>query len=154
MSKEKEDRSEVATWSKFYKEFNKDPKTGCYEDVPNRSKLSKLLRFKGTKSEASHISLDKYLDRMSESQESIYYMSGDSIETMMKAPALQIFNKKDLEVLSLVVHLAVRNLPFMKVTFVSFQKADVKLDETDEEKKKFPKLRTCTSPSPTGQKRC
>merc|ERR1712136_141931 len=69
------------------------------EDDSNRSKLSKLLRFRSTKSETSQISLDKYLDRMSESQESIYYMSGDSIETMKKAPSLQIFKKKDLEVL-------------------------------------------------------
>merc|ERR1712012_1238077 len=96
---EKDDNVEESTWAKFYKEFNKNLKMGCYEDDSNRSKLSKLLRFKSTKSETSQISLDKYLDRMSESQESIYYMSGDSIETMKKAPSLQIFKKKDLEVL-------------------------------------------------------
>merc|ERR1712054_219180 len=33
------------------KEFNKNLKMGCYEDDSNRSKLSKLLRFKTTKSE-------------------------------------------------------------------------------------------------------
>ena len=49
---------------------------GCYEDDSNRSKLSKLLRFTTTKSEDKEISLDKYLDRMQESQESIYFMSG------------------------------------------------------------------------------
>merc|ERR1712135_172957 len=81
---EKDDNVEESTWAKFYKEFNKNLKMGCYEDDSNRSKLSKLLRFKSTKSETSQISLDKYLDRMSESQESIYYMSGDSIETMKK----------------------------------------------------------------------
>merc|ERR1712136_551701 len=102
---EKEDKSEESTWAKFYKEFNKNLKMGCYEDDSNRSKLSKLLRFKSTKSETSQISLDKYLDRMSESQESIYYMSGDSIETMKKAPSLQIFKKKDLEVLMFDDHL-------------------------------------------------
>ena len=48
--------------------------------------------------------------------------------------------------LSLVVHFAVINLPIMKVTFVSFQKADVKLDETDEEKKKFSKLENMYRP--------
>merc|ERR1711937_291948 len=31
---------------------------------------------------------------MAESQESIYYMSGESMETMAKAPSLQIFKKK------------------------------------------------------------
>merc|ERR1712136_732359 len=102
---EKDDNVEESTWAKFYKEFNKNLKMGCYEDDSNRSKLSKLLRFKSTKSETSHISLDKYLDRMLESQESIYYMSGDSIDTMKKAPVLQIFKKKDVEVLMFDDHL-------------------------------------------------
>merc|ERR1711998_268002 len=66
---EKKDKSdEESTWSKFYKEFNKNLKMGCYEDDSNRSKISKLLRFISTKSEEKDISLDKYLDRMQESQ--------------------------------------------------------------------------------------
>merc|ERR1712113_1171786 len=95
---EKKKEEEESTWAKFYKEFNKNLKMGCYEDDSNRSKISKLLRFITTKSEDKEISLDKYLDRMQESQESIYYMSGESLEVMKKAPALQIFKKKDLEV--------------------------------------------------------
>merc|ERR1739844_650586 len=87
--KDKED--EEGTWSKFWKEFNKNLKMGCYEDDSNRSKLSKLLRFRTTKSEDKEVSLDKYLDRMQESQESIYYMSGDSMDVMKKAPSLQVF---------------------------------------------------------------
>merc|ERR1712110_809199 len=98
--KEKKD-GEESTWAKFYKEFAKNLKMGCYEDDSNRSKLSKLLRFYSTKSEDKQISLDKYLDRMQESQEIIYYMSGDSLDTMKKQPALQLFKKKDLEVLML-----------------------------------------------------
>merc|ERR1719164_156464 len=82
----KEKSDDDSSWSKFYKEFNKNLKMGCYEDDSNRSKLSKLLRFTTTKSEGKDISLDKYLDRMQESQESIYYMSGDSLDVMMKAP--------------------------------------------------------------------
>merc|ERR1712056_107189 len=104
---EKKDKKkdEEGSWTKFWKEFNKNLKMGCYEDDSNRSKLSKLLRFTTTKSDGKEISLDKYLDRMQESQESIYYMSGDSIDTMKKAPSLQIFKKKDLEVLMLSDHL-------------------------------------------------
>merc|ERR1719188_79638 len=58
--KEKKD-DEEGTFTKFYKEFNKNLKMGCYEDDSNRSKLSKLLRFLTTKSEGKEISLDKYL---------------------------------------------------------------------------------------------
>merc|ERR1712070_1108840 len=42
---EKKDKTdEESTWAKFYKEFNKNLKMGCYEDDSNRSKISKLLR--------------------------------------------------------------------------------------------------------------
>jgi len=146
----KDSKDEEGTWAKFYKEFNKNLKMGCYEDDSNRSKLSKLLRFKTTKSEDKDVSLDKYLDRMAESQESIYYMSGESMEVMQKSPALQVFKKKDLEVLMLSDHLdepCIQKLAdYEGKKFVSIQKADVKLDETEEEKKRFSKLKDLYKP--------
>jgi len=146
----KDKKDEESTWAKFYKEFNKNLKMGCYEDDSNRSKISKLLRFVSTKSEEKDISLDKYLDRMQESQESIYYMSGDNMEVMKKAPALQVFKKKDIEVLMLSDHLdepCIQKLAdYEGKKFVSIQKADVKLDETEDEKKKFSKLKDMYKP--------
>merc|ERR1712072_416100 len=146
----KDKKDEESTWAKFYKEFNKNLKMGCYEDDSNRSKISKLLRFSTTKSEDKDISLDKYLDRMQESQESIYYMSGDNMEVMKKSPSLQVFQKKDIEVLKLSDHLdepCVQKLAdYEGKKFVSIQKADVKLDETEEEKKRFTKLKDMYKP--------
>merc|ERR1712178_126547 len=143
-------KDEETTWQKFWKEFNKNLKMGCYEDDSNRSKLSKLLLFKSTKSEGKDINLDKYLDRMQESQESIYYMSGESLDIMGKAPALQIFKKKDLEVLMLTDHLdepCIQKLAdYEGKKFVSIQKADVKLDESEDEKKRFSKLKDMYKP--------
>merc|ERR1719482_2089440 len=147
---EKEKKDEESGWSKFYKEFAKNLKMGCYEDDSNRSKLSMLLRFTTSKSEGKEISLDKYLDRMAESQESIYYMSGESLDIMAKAPAMQIFKKKDLEVLMLSDHLdepCIQKLAdYEGKKFVSIQKADVKLDESEEEKKRFSKLKDMYKP--------
>merc|ERR1719337_701902 len=146
----KDKKDEESTWEKFWKEFNKNLKMGCYEDDSNRSKISKLLRFHSTKSEDKMINLDKYLDRMQESQESIYYMSGESLDTMKKAPALQMFLKKDLEVLMLADHLdepCLQKLAdYEGKKFVSIQKADVKLDETEDEKKRFSKLKDMYKP--------
>merc|ERR1712125_159241 len=146
----KDSKDEESTWEKFWKEFNKNLKMGCYEDDSNRSKISKLLRFHTTKSEDKMINLDKYLDRMQESQESIYYMSGESLDTMKKAPSLQMFLKKDLEVLMLDDHLdepCIQKLAdYEGKKFVSIQKADVKLDESDEEKKRFSKLKDMYKP--------
>merc|ERR1711982_193652 len=94
--------------------------------------------------------MDKYLDRMQGSQESIYYMSGESLEVMKKAPSLQIFKKKDLEVLMLSDHLdepCIQKLAdYEGKKFVSIQKADVKLDESEEEKKRFSKLKDMYKP--------
>merc|ERR1712010_249487 len=102
------------------------------------------------KSDDKEISLDKYLDRMQETQESIYYMSGDSLDTMNKSPSLQVFKKKDIEVLMLSDHLdepCIQKLAdYEGKKFVSIQKADVKLDETEDEKKKFSKLKDMYKP--------
>merc|ERR1711937_205308 len=123
----KDKKDEESQWAKFYKEFAKNLKMGCYEDDSNRSKISKLLRFVTSKSEGKDVSLDKYLDRMAESQESIYYMSGDSLDTMGKSPSLQVFKKKDLEVLMLTDHLdepCIQKLAdYEGKKFVSIQKA-------------------------------
>merc|ERR1719336_3146599 len=146
----KDKKDDESTWLKFWKEFNKNLKMGCYEDDSNRSKLSKLLLYKTTKSDGKDINLDTYLDRMQESQESIYYMSGESLEVMKKAPALQVFTKKDIEVLLLDDTLdepCIQKLAdYEGKKFVSIQKADVKLDETDEEKKRFSKLKDMYKP--------
>merc|ERR1711988_324609 len=145
----KDKKDEESTWSKFYKEFAKNLKMGCYEDDSNRSKISKLLRFQTSKADKD-ISLDKYLDRMAESQESIYYMAGESMDVMTKSPNLQIFKKKDLEVLMLTDHLdesCIQKLAdYEGKKFVSIQKADVKLDESEDEKKRFSKLKDMYKP--------
>jgi len=146
----KDVKEEESSWLKFYKEFSTSLKMGCYEDDSNRSKISKLLRFFTTKSEDKLISLDKYLDRMQETQEVIYYMSGDDIETMLKAPALQMFKKKDIEVLMLKDNLdepCIQKLSdYEGKKFASIQKADVKIDETSDEKKRFSQLKNMYAP--------
>merc|ERR1712023_254522 len=76
--------------------------------------------------------------------------SGDSMDVMTKAPALQVFKKKDIEVLMLSDHLdepCIQKLAdYEGKKFVSIQKADVKLDETEEEKKRFSKLKDMYKP--------
>merc|ERR1719394_1420005 len=72
------------------------------------------------------------------------------MDVMQKAPALQIFKKKDLEVLMLSDHLdepCIQKLAdYEGKKFVSIQKADVKLDETEEEKKRFTKIKDMYKP--------
>merc|ERR1739847_142221 len=67
-----------------------------------------------------------------------------------KAPSLQVFKKKDIEVLMLSDHLdepCIQKLAdYEGKKFVSIQKADVKLDETEAEKKKFSKVKDMYKP--------
>merc|ERR1711870_17071 len=71
-------------------------------------------------------------------------------EVMKKAPSLQVFKKKDIEVLMLADHLdepCIQKLAdYEGKKFVSIQKADVKLDETEDEKKKFSKIKDMFKP--------
>merc|ERR1719261_854959 len=72
------------------------------------------------------------------------------MDVMMKSPNLQVFKKKDLEVLMLADHLdepCIQKLAdYEGKKFVSIQKADVKIDETDDEKKRFSKLKDMYKP--------
>merc|ERR1712176_115199 len=96
------------------------------------------------------INLDKYLDNMPEKQDQIYYLSGESREIMDKLPNLQIFKKKNIEVLLLTDHLdepCIQKLSdYEGKKFVSIQKADVKLDETEDEIKRFNKMKDLYKP--------
>jgi len=87
----------------FWKEFGKVLKEGPAEDFANREKIAGLLRFASTKSEgdAQTVSLDQYIDRMAEKQEKIYYITADTLSAARNSPHLEVFKKKDIEVLLL-----------------------------------------------------
>jgi heat shock protein beta len=85
----------------FWKSFGKNIKLGVIEDATNRSKLAKLLRFFTTNSKDEFTSLDEYLARKPTNQDAIYYMPGDSVDSILKNPLLKKFNKHGIEVLML-----------------------------------------------------
>lgn len=88
-------------YAKFWQLFGKNIKLGVIEDAANRAKLAKLLRFFTTQSTTELTSFDEYLARMPRNQEAIYYMPGDSVETIMKSPLIQKYEKHGIEVLLL-----------------------------------------------------
>ena len=85
----------------FWDEFGEVLKEGAGEDFANRESLAKLLRFATTKgeSEAKSVSLDAYLERKVEDQEAIYYICGESYETVRRSPHLEVFADRGVEVL-------------------------------------------------------
>jgi len=85
----------------WYKEFSNGIKMGILEDDSNRMKLAKLLRFKSNKfaGENDWVSIEEYIERMQEWQTDIYFYPGDSIDELKDSEMLEIFDKKDVEVL-------------------------------------------------------
>jgi molecular chaperone HtpG len=85
---------------KFIAEFNRPLKEGLYGDFANRELLLDLVRFKSTKVEGL-TSLAEVMARMKEGQKSIYYLTGGAESLLRTSPLLEIYKKKDLEVLIL-----------------------------------------------------
>ena len=100
---EKLAKDDVETYQKFWDEFGRVLKEGPAEDFGNREKIGGLLRFATTRSEgdAETVSLDQYIERMVEKQEKIYYITADNLAAARNSPHLEIFKKKDIEVLLL-----------------------------------------------------
>ncbi len=98
MAKDDEER-----YLTFWGEFGKVLKEGPAEDFANREKIGGLMRFATTKSDgdAQSVSLDQYIERMADKQEKIYYITADSLAAARNSPHLEVFKKKDIEVLLL-----------------------------------------------------
>ena len=85
---------------KFITQFNRPLKEGLYSDFANRESLLELIRFKSTKVEGL-TSLADAKSRMKDAQKSIYYITGGSESLLRTSPLLEIYKKKDIEVLIL-----------------------------------------------------
>lgn len=100
---EKMSENDLEKYQSFWDEFGLVMKEGPIEDSAHRETLSKLLRFSTTQtqSEKQTVSLQDYVSRMQEKQEKIYYITASSYNAAKNSPHLEIFKKKDIEVLLL-----------------------------------------------------
>jgi molecular chaperone HtpG len=94
---------EQRKYADFWKEFGAVLKEGVGEDMANRDRLAKLLRFASTQSSGDEqdVSLAAYVGRMKEGQEAIFYITADTLAAAKNSPQLEIFRKKGIEVLLL-----------------------------------------------------
>ncbi|MBB5059795.1 molecular chaperone HtpG [Granulicella aggregans] len=92
--------SQPEKYLEFIEQFNRPLKEGLYSDYANREALLELVRFKSTKAEGL-TSLADVKSRMKAEQKAIYYITGGSESLLKSSPLLEIYKKKDIEVLIL-----------------------------------------------------
>lgn len=92
---------EMEKFNTFWDEFGNVLKEGLVEDMANREKIAKLLRFSSTASTAreQRVSLEEYVSRMQDGQDVIWYVTAENRKAAENSPHLEIFRKKGIEVL-------------------------------------------------------
>lgn len=90
-------------YAKFWDEFGRVLKEGPGEDFANKDKIASLLRFASTRLDTASqsISLKDYVEKMQPEQAAIYYITADTFAAAQHSPHLEIFRKKNIEVLLL-----------------------------------------------------
>lgn len=129
---------DATKYKEFYDVYGTNLKLGAIEDMSNRSRLVKLLRFHTNKHRDEAVSLDQYVKEMRSKQDQIFYLGGESRETLAHSPYLEKLAKKGYDVLFLtepIDEYVVQTVQKYdnKFKFVDVSKEGVKLDE-DEEK--------------------
>ncbi|WP_180178278.1 molecular chaperone HtpG [Acinetobacter sp. YH01005] len=94
-----EDVADQEKFAKFYAEFGSVLKEGLGEDIANRERILKLLRFASSNNDEVKTSFADYKANMKEGQKAIYYVTADSLNAAKNSPQLELFKKKGIEVL-------------------------------------------------------
>ena len=129
-------------YTKFWSQFGRVMKEGPAEDFANREKIAALLRFSSTHdaTDEQSVYLQAYVERMKPEQEAIYFITADSFMAAKNSPHLEIFKKKNIEVLLLgdrVDEWMVSNLPeFKGKKLQSIAKGDLDLGKLEEDSEK------------------
>ncbi len=94
----KNDREE---YEKFFNTFGVQLKYGTYDNYGmNKDKLKDLLMFHSS-AEKKLVTLDEYVSRMKEGQDTIYYASGESVDKIDMLPQVEGVKDKGYEILYL-----------------------------------------------------
>jgi len=93
MAKSEKDEDYVAFWS----EFGNCLKEGVIEDFANRERIAKLLRFSSTQTDEQTVTLTDYVNRMVKDQDTIYYITAESLAAAKHSPHLEVFPRRALK---------------------------------------------------------
>lgn len=96
-------RDDADAYNQIWDTFGEVLKEGLAEDQANRELLLELLRFNTTASSdaSQRETLEQYVSRMPEGQESIYYVTAETLAAAKASPHLEVFRARNIEVLLL-----------------------------------------------------
>lgn len=144
-SKPGQKKQTTVLFPKFWEEFGKNLRLGMIEDGTNRARLTKLLRYKSSKSEEKLTSLDDYIKRAPEGQKSIYFLAGESMDKIKQAPVLEDAIARDVEVLYMVdsidEYVVGHVTDYAGKKLVNLAKSGVKFEELSKKDKAIQKKR-------------
>lgn len=125
-------------YKKFWNNFGAVLKEGLCEALPTdeREALLSVCRFYST-NEDKLVSIEDYISRMKPEQKYIYYLTGNSLDSIKASPQLEGFSNKNLEVLLFIDPVddfwtSVVN-EYKNHTFKSVTRADVDLENFSSE---------------------
>lgn len=98
-------KKEPEKYLKLWKKIGTTLKVGAVEDIKNREKLAKLMRFHSSEvKDGELVSLDQYVSRRKKNQKQIYFMAGAGMEVkdLSRSPFVEKLVARGYEVLYLV----------------------------------------------------
>ncbi|MFG3089364.1 molecular chaperone HtpG [Streptomyces antibioticus] len=88
-------------YATFWREFGSVLKEGLLSDTDNRDALLAVASFASTHADDEPTTLAGYVERMKDGQEDIYYLTGETRESIENSPHMEAFRAKGIEVLLL-----------------------------------------------------
>ena len=133
-------KKDMVEYDLFWGQFGKVLKEGLYEDMDNREKIAEITRVYSFKHDKL-ITLDDYIEDMTEKQEKIYILTADSIKQAKSSPHLEGFKAKGIDVLLMTDPIdafwtsqmgAFKEKPFLSISRDKYDLSDLS-DEPDKE---------------------
>ncbi|MET8163370.1 molecular chaperone HtpG [Streptomyces sp. NPDC005329] len=88
-------------YATFWREFGAVLKEGLLSDSDNRDTLLAVSSFATTHSADEPTTLKSYVERMKDGQDAVYYLTGESRQSIENSPHMEAFRAKGIEVLLL-----------------------------------------------------
>jgi len=88
-------------YATFWREFGTVLKEGLVTDAENRDALLAVSSFASTHHDTEPTTLKQYVERMKDGQDDIYYLTGESRQSIENSPHMEAFRARGIEVLLL-----------------------------------------------------